>query len=628
MEPTGFNRKLAAILSADVKGYSRLMRSDEEATVRTLTEYRSIIINLVSKYHGRVVDSPGDNILAEFASVVHAVQCGFAIQTSLQDENTNLPEDRRMEFRIGINLGDVIQDGERIYGDGVNVAARMEALADPGGICVSGSAYDQIETKVAFGCEYLGEQTVKNISTPIRVYRLTNDKAEGECTIKIQNRIQSNRLLISSVIGLLILAGGLFTWKMYMNHSDKASEPASVEPTDYPLPDKPSIAVLPFDNMSGDPSQEYIGDGLTEEIITALSKTPKLFVIARNSSFTYKGKSVLIPTVGKELGVRYVLEGSVRKSGNKLRVTAQLIDAQTNRHLWAERYDRELKDIFAVQDEITKKIITELQIKLTEGEQARLWAKGTDNLEAYLKYLQGIGHLKFNKEENVLVRRLAQEAIELDPQYSDAYSLLGLSHAMDIWLKNTESPKESIQKALELAQKAISLDNSNAFAYGLMGYVYTMLEQYEKGIASAERAVAIEPNSAMALDFLGFALRFGDRPNDAIPVIEKSLRLDPFARSNTIFSLGFSYLYAGRYEEAIPPCQKAIARDPDNLGAHLCLAYAYIASGRDDEAHLIAQEILRIEPNFSVEYFSKSYPHKNKAVKQEFMSALRKAGLK
>ena len=627
-EPKGPNRKLSAILSADVQGYSRLMRSDEEATFRTLTHYRSMITALVARYQGRVVDSPGDNILAEFASVVHAVQCGFDIQALLQAENAKLSSDRRMEFRIGINLGDVIQDGERIYGDGVNVASRMESLAEPGGICVSGSAYDQIENKFAFGCEYLGEQTVKNISTPIRVYRLTSDHDASGCTVGRQDGKSSNRPIFMVMLGLLIFAGGGFgVWAIYQNRTTQPVEPAAVEQAAYPLPDMPSIAVLPFNNMSGDPGKEYISDGFTEEIITALSKTPKLFVIARNSSFTYKGRSLSIPAIGKELGVRFVLEGSVRTDGDRLRVTAQLVDAQTNQHLWAERYDRDLGDIFDVQDEITKKIITELQIKLTEGEQARLWAKGTDSLQAYLKYLQGIDYLKFNREDNVLMRRMAQEAIVLDPQYSNAYSLLGLSHAVDVWLKNTKSPEESLRRALELAQQAVALDNANAFAYGLMGYVYTMLGQHEKGIAEATKAAALDPNSARALDFLGFALRFGDRPNEAIPVLKKAIRLDPFTPSNRLFSLGFAYLYAGQYEKAIPPCQKATDREPDNLGAHLCLVFTYSEAGRDEDARASASEILRIEPNFSVEYFSDSYPHKNIAVKERFMTALRKAGL-
>jgi adenylate cyclase len=305
------------------------------------------------------------------------------------------------------------------------------------------------------------------------------------------------------------------------------------------------------------------------------------------------------------------------------------VDAKTGHHLWAERYDRKLKDIFAVQDEITKKIITELQIQLTAGEEARLWAKGTDNLEAYLKYLQGLVHkAHFNKEENALTRQLAKEAIALDPQYSYAYTLLGLSHMMDVWLKTTKSPSQSIRKAMELAQKAIALNSSNAAAYGMLGFLLTMAGRHEKGIAEAEKAVALDPNSALAHQFLGLALRFGGRPNDAIPVIQKAIRLDPFAPSNYIFNLGLAYLFAGRHEEATQQCKKATELEPNNLGAHLALAVAYSVSGRNKEARTIGAQVVRIEPKFSVEYYSKTLVYKNQADKEIFIAALRKAGLK
>jgi TolB-like protein/cytochrome c-type biogenesis protein CcmH/NrfG len=381
--------------------------------------------------------------------------------------------------------------------------------------------------------------------------------------------------------------------------------------------------------MSGDPKQEYFSDGISEEIITALSKTPKLFVIARNSSFTYKSKPVKVQQVGRDLGVKYVLEGSVRKSEDKVRITAQLVNVQTGHHLWAERYDRELKDIFALQDEITKNIITELQVQLTGGEEARLWAKGTDNLEAYLKYLQGIVHkAHFNKEENILARRMAEEAIELDPQFSNAYALLGLTHMMDVWLKTAKSPKQSIGRAIELAQKALDFDSSNAAAHGMLGFLFTMGNQHEKGIVEAEKAVALNPSSALAHQFLGLALRFGGRPNDAIPIIEKAIRLDPFAPSNYIFNLGLAYLFAGRHERAIQQCKKATDREPNNLGAHLALAVTYSVSDRDEEARAVGAEILKIEPQFSVEYYSKTLTYKNQADKETFIAALRKAGLK
>ncbi|MGB5924389.1 MAG: adenylate/guanylate cyclase domain-containing protein, partial [Syntrophobacteria bacterium] len=368
MATEDFKRKLTAILSADVKGYSRLMGEDEEATVRTITAHRKVITSVIEKYRGRVVDSPGDNILAEFVSVVDAVQSGVEIQEVIRAKNAELPDERRMEFRIGINLGDVIQEGERIYGDGVNIAARVEGLADPGGICISGSAYEQIENKLALGYDYIGEHTVKNIVKPIRVYRVpTGPETLQKVTEDKRPAPNWQRVALAVVIALLVVAGGVAIWKSF-RPSPAPTEVASVEKMAFPLPDKPSIAVLPFNNLSGDPEQEYFSDGITEQIITGLSKISSLIVIARNSTFAYKGKPVKIQQVSEELGVRYVLEGSVQKSGEKVRINAQLIDAIKGNHLWSETYDRELKDIFAVQDDITQKILTALHVELTHGE--------------------------------------------------------------------------------------------------------------------------------------------------------------------------------------------------------------------------------------------------------------------
>jgi len=388
-------RKLAAILSADVKGYSCLMGEDEAGTLRTLEIYKRVMSDLILQHRGRVVDSPGDNVLAEFASVVDAVQCAVAVQKELQARNTELAENRRMQFRIGINLGDVIEEEERIYGDGVNIAARLEALADAGGICISKAAFDHIESKLPLGYEYLGEQTVKNIAKPVGAYRVLLEprvtvKAEMGKGVTHEARRMRRNLFLSGLLLALVLAA-VAVWQFALRPSPPRIEKASKERMAFPLPDKPSIAVLPFANMSDDPKQEFFSDGITEEIITALSKVPRLFVIARNSTFTYKGKPVKVKQVSEELGVRYVLEGSVRKTGDKVRITAQLIDATTANHLWAERYDRDLKDIFALQDEITLKIIEALRVKLTEGEQARVIGKSTGNLNAYLKTLQARG---------------------------------------------------------------------------------------------------------------------------------------------------------------------------------------------------------------------------------------------
>jgi adenylate cyclase len=620
-------RKLAAILSADVKGYSRLMEDDEEATVRTITSYRELIILQIQRQNGRVVDAKGDNLLAEFPSVVDAVRCAVQVQNELKEKNARLPEHRKMEFRIGVNLGDVIEEGDTLYGDGVNIAARLESLAEGGGICVSGTAFDHIGKRLIVGYEYLGEQQVKNIEKPVRVYKvLMEPEVAGKVIGERTNKAKPWRwpAFVFS-IAILLLIAALLMRQFYLS---PPLEPASEEKMAFPLPERPSIAVLSFDNMSGDPQQEYFGDGLAEEIITALSKVPRLFVIARDSTFTYKGKSVKVNQIAEELGVRYVLEGSVRKSENRVRITAQLIDTIEGHHLWADRYDRDLKDIFTLQDEITKKIVTELQVQLTTGEEARLWARGTDNLEAYLKYLQGLDHKTgFNKEENTLTRRLAEEAIALDPQYSNAYALLGLTHMMEVWLKTTDSPMESIQEAMKLAKKAIELDSTNAVAHGSLGFLLTMAGQHEKGIAEGEKAVALDPNSAMAHQFLGLSLRFGGRPKDAIPVIEKAIRLDPFAPSNYIFNLGLAHLFAGQHDKAIQECKKATDREPNNLGAHIALVAAYSISGRHKDARAAASEILRIEPKFSVEYFSRTLTYKNQSDKDRFISALRQAGL-
>jgi TolB-like protein len=348
------------------------------------------------------VDSPGDNVLAEFVSVVDAVQCAVAVQKELKTRNADLPESRRMEFRIGINLGDVIDEEDRIYGDGVNIAARLEALADPGGICISKTAFDQIETKLPLGYEFLGEQEVKNIAKPVGAYRVLMDAgAIGKVIGGVRPKTKQLRgVAIGAVAVLIIVAGALAIWNFYFR---PAFEPASVERMAYPLPEEPSIAVLPFVNMSGDSEQEYFSDGITEQIITTLSKVPKMFVIARNSTFVYKGRPVKVSQVGEELGVKYVLEGSVQKSGDRVRITAQLIDTTKGHHLWADAYDRNLSDIFALQDEIAKKVITALQVKLTEGEQARLWARGTDNREAWLKFLQGFKHYRQRNPDDLIL---------------------------------------------------------------------------------------------------------------------------------------------------------------------------------------------------------------------------------
>jgi adenylate cyclase len=406
-------------------------------------------------------------------------------------------------------------------------------------------------------------------------------------------------------------------------------EAASVEKMAFPLPDKPSIAVLPFSNLSGDPEQEYFSDGLTEEIISALGSVPKLFVIARNSTFTYKGKPVKVQQVAEELGVRYVLEGSVRKGGDKIRITAQLIDALTGRHLWAKRYDRNLSDIFAVQDELTKEIITAMQVKLTEGEEVKAAAKGTNNLEAYLKYLQASELInRINPQSNALAKQLAKEAIALDPEYAWAYYALARAYTLDVWLGTSKSPKQSIAKAMESLKKALALDDTFAAGYSRLGFLYAMTRQHEKGIAEAEKAVALNTNSATGHLYLGKTLFFAGRTEESIPEYKIAIRLNPIPPNLYSWSLGISYAFTGQYEEAIAWCEKAILQEPNDLLARMMMTVVYSLSGRDEEARVQAAEVLRIQPKFTLKKLKKKLTYKKKADREKFLGALRKAGLK
>jgi adenylate cyclase len=606
------------------------MGEDEEETVRTITAYRKVMTTVIEKHRGRVVDSPGDNILAEFASVVDAVQSAVEMQDVFRAKNAELPENRRMHFRIGINLGDVIQEGERIYGDGVNVAARVETLSEGGGICISGSAYEQIENKLALGYEYIGEHTVKNIVKPIRVYRVPiGPEAVGKVIGEKKVEPKRGKLAALAVVVALVMAiGGLVLWKSSQRTVSPTVEVASVEKMAFALPDKPSIAVLPFSNLSEDPKQEYFSDGITEEIIASLGSIPKLFVIARNSTFTYKGKPVKVQQVAEELGVRYVLEGSVRKSGDKIRITAQLIDALNGHHLWAKRYDRNLKDIFAVQDEITKEIITAMQVKLTEGEDIRSAAKGTNNLEAFLKYLQANEYIqRVNPEANALGMQLAKEAVALDPEYAMAYKTLARAHLTAVWIGTSKSPKQSIGNAMKLLQKAIALDDTYAEAHAYLGFLYATTRQHDKALVQGEKAVDLSPNSAECYYRLGKILNFAGRWEESIPKYERAIRLNPIPSNMYLFSLGYSYGMTGQYEEAITWCEKAIHKEPNSLFARLFMAAVYSFSGRDEEARIEIAEVLRIQPKFTLARFEKRLRYKKKSDVEKVIGALRKAGL-
>ena len=487
-----------------------------------------------------------------------------------------------MAFRIGINLGDVIEEEKRLYGDGVNIAARLESLAHSGGICVSGSVYEQVENKVPFAFEYLGEQTVKNIKKPVRAYRL-----------------------------------------------QMGTEAVSGAYAETRIPDKPSIAVLPFVNMSGDPEQEYFSDGITEEIITGLSKIPGMFVIARNSTFTYKGKSVKVQQIGRELGVGYLLEGSVRKAGNRVRVTAQLIDAQKDRHLWAERYDRELKDIFSIQDEITTEIMRAMQVTLTEGEQACEWLRrGSTNLEAYEKGMKGMEYFRrFSPDGNIQARRMFEEGVRLDPESPGNYVMLGWTYLVSILNGWSKTPESSMGEAVKLTRKALELDESLADAHALLGYVHLLNGDYDNALDEGGRAVSLNPNYADAHVWSAMILNSAGRPDKAIGIMKKAMRLNPFAPNWYFCTLGDAYFCAEQYHEAEEGYKKALEHSPDYLLAWLGFAASYSQLGNEKEALHAAAKIREIDPEFSLDSYAMSLPYKEQADKDRFIVALQKAGL-
>lgn len=582
-----FPRRLSAILSADAVGYSRLMRDDEDATVRTITAYRNAMAHMIQQYRGRVVDSPGDNILAEFTSVVDAVNCAVEIQRELAERNAELLEDRKMRFRIGINLGDVIEEGQRIYGDGVNVAARMEALAEAGGICISGMVHGAVESKIGLEYEFIGEHEVKNIDKPIRAYRvLTHPGDAAHRVIRAKKSIgKACRKGLWGLLAVVLVGAGFATWHFYFRAPP--IEPASVKKMAYPLPDKPSIAVLPFVNMSDDPKQEYFSDGISEDIITDLSKIAGLVVISRNSSFSYKGKKIKIPVIAKELGVKYVLEGSIRKAGHEVRINAQLIDAALDRHIWADRFDGKYESIFDLQDRITNKIVSALSVNISRPEQKVIADKGTDNLLAYDEYLKGIEHVrKYTPKDYVKAIEYFKKAIAIDRNYSKAYaelayiyysSVAGGQSFYDAMLTDFFSSKLSTRHYLDLAMK-----NPSSRSYQVLARMELYKRNYDRAIDHAERAVSLAPNDADAWEALGSIMIYAGHPVKAIKYYKRSIMLDPLHKSTG--GIGFAYFAMGDYGQAVKYIAKSFEDNPERKSFLCFLAAAYAFLGDDEKA--------------------------------------------
>jgi adenylate cyclase len=576
-------RKLAAIFYGDVAGYSRLTGQDEEGTHRILSSYLDAITDAIENHNGKVVHFAGDAVLADFTTVKDALSCAVSAQRDIKIRNQDFTDDKKLEFRIGVNIGDVIVDRNDIYGDGVNIAARLESLADSGGICISGAVYDAIRGKLELEYEFLGEQRVKNIAEPVRAYRVIIEASP--------------------------------------------SEVASL-PVDTQIPDKPSIAVLPFENMSNDPEQEYFSDGISEDIITDLSKISGLFVISRNSSFVYKGKSVNVRQVGRDLGVRYVMEGSVRKAGNKVRITAQLIDSNTDGHVWAERFDRDLEDIFAVQDEVTQKIVSALQVQLSQVEQERLTFRGTDNLDAYDYLLRGKEYyLRFTRDGNQQAHLLYQKAVELDPNYATALAELARVRVQARnhgWTANLSEP---LKQAADFAERAVKLNDSLPQAHVVLGFINMWKRDHEAAISEVSQGLALDPNHAEGHMYQAIILGFAGKSEESMKWVEKAIMLNPGAPFWYLFAQGNAYYSLGRYPEAIASCIKAAISNPNFIFAHLLLLACYSNLGKQEECRAEMQECLARMPDLTISWAEEVMPYKDHDVLKRFVNDLREAGL-
>jgi adenylate cyclase len=632
-------RKLTAILCADVHGYSRLMAANEEPTLRTLSYYRKLIDSLIEQHRGRFVNSAGDSVLAEFPSVVNAVQCAVEIQTALKSENAPLEPDRRMQFRIGVNLGDVMVEGEQIYGDGVNVAARLETLADPGGICISGTVQEQIRDKLALGYQDLGEQTVKNIPRPVRVFRLTT--GPGTTRKVLRGPPKYVRRSVFSAIGIAIIAA---TFLAVQHLSLRPPTTSASIPLDYKapsLPSIPSIAVLPFANISGDREQEYFSDGITDDLTIALAKLPDLFVIGVPSALSYKGKTWKAGDVGRELGVKYLVAGGVQRSDSQLRLTAHLLDAASAKELWVAEYDRPLSDRFGLQDELVQRIAKTLNIRVQINQNLGLvgtWAlpaasphgMGAASSEAYDDFLLGmINSSNWTQEGIAKGRGLEEKAVALDPDYGLAYFALGSTYIQDVaqgWSRDGD-----LERASKMAQKALALADSNlcaSCAYGLVSLVALFKLQYDQAITYSERAIELDSNIPFPYLTLAYALIATGRTEEGLDAVQKAMRHDPRNPEPYLGAVAAAYLAQGRYPDAIAALKRHLDGSPNEIGAHLDLAIAYTELGQHEAARAEIAKVLRINPQFSqrrgIQFFQF---FKDRSLNERLGSDLKQAGL-
>jgi adenylate cyclase len=626
MANIGIQRKLRAIFSADVQGYSRLMGDDDEYTVNTITTYRETIAQLIEKHHGRVVDAPGDNILAVFDSSLNAIRSAIEIQETLKTKNEKLPDNRRMNFRIGINLGDILHQDDRIYGDGVNIAARIENLADPGGICISRGVYEQVDGKLDIGFADLGSHSVKNIKKPVNIYKVLIDANDPIAMVGIPKaKISIRRWMIVAIVTLTILIGSVGIW---YQQSRPKFEPASIDRMVYPLPNKPSIAVLPFENYSDDAKLDFFASGLTEDLTASFSKEPDLFVISKSSADTYKEKPVEIKQVAEEQGVQYVMEGSVQKAEDKLRITVQLIDAVKGRHLWADRFDRQAKDIFALQDEIVKKVFVELQVELTQGAVARFASRGTNSLEAWLLRVEAYGEFfKFTREGMARARELTVAANKADPNWSRPLAVLASIDWYEAKQGWSNSKEESIKSGMELAERAIQMDPNDPLGYQALGNLFRLRGQAERAIEMRRKAAELAPNDFLAISGLATILKDFGEEQEAVKLFEQSIRLSPKHPWHVSYAYGITLYLVGRKEEAVQSLKKAIDQNPTHVLPQAFLAAVYVDLGRLDEAKATAKQVMQLNPNFTATRLIKSHTFHDPAKDAQFRNLMHRAGL-
>jgi adenylate cyclase len=625
-------RKLAAILAADVVGYSRLVEIDEGGTLARVKAHRKELAEpLIADYRGRVVKLTGDGALVEFESAVNAVECAVAIQTGMAEREAGMPEERRIRNRIGINIGDVVREDGDIFGDGVNIAVRLEGLAEPGGICIARNVYNQVKGKLDLAFEAMGEHRVKNIAEPITVYRVRPGRARTIPGIgqKILSRRWRPILIAAALMTVAGVGGGLWTVGPGRIASIVGLSPYQFDP--WELPAEPSIAVLPFDNLSGNPEQEYFVDGITNDIITDLSKFSTLFVIAANSTFRYKDQPVKVQDVARDLGVRYVLEGSIQRIGDKLRINAQLVDATTGRHLWAERYDRQAADLFAIQGEITSNVVGVIgsvsggRGKLQKVELERIGRRSTDDLQAYDYFLQGVMHFdRFSKEDNQIARRMFERAVQIDPNYARAYAKNTWTYLIDYLYSWSDAPDQSLHEALRVAKQAVKADANEAWAHFALGAVYLFQRQHDLAVQEYEIAYHLNPNDAdVALDY-GWCLAYAGRPEEGIPLMEEASRLNPYHPAYFKVELALGYYMMRQYAKAITVLEKISDHYP---GSYRMLAASYAQAGRPDDARAVTAKWLELDPQESIEHVSATQPFKHRKDLDHLLEGLRKAGM-